>query len=89
MPKEGTTLWCTSSYYQQSINATVFILDINVLNIVPAGPKMPLPADFFNVTDFEWGFSQGSDKNGNRRKCPDVGIPSGAWPSPYDRLCPE
>jgi hypothetical protein len=89
VPKEGTTLWCTSSYYQQDVNATVSSPDMKVLEVVPRGPKMALPADFFNVTDFEWGLSQGSDKNGNRGTYPNVGIPTGGWPSPYDRLCAE
>jgi hypothetical protein len=62
---------------------------MKVLGVVPTGPKMALPVDFFNVTDFEWGFSQGSDKNANRGTFPNVGIPSGGWPSPYDRLCAE
>jgi hypothetical protein len=56
---------------------------------VPTGPKMALSVDFFNVTNFEWGFSQGSDKNANRGTFPNVGIPSGGWPSPYGRLCAE
>ena len=33
---------------------------MKVLDIVPTEPKMPLSVDFFDVTDFEWGFSQGS-----------------------------
>lgn len=86
IPKQGTTLWCTSSYYQQDVEATVSLPAMDVLEIVPTGPKMALPADFFNVTDFEWGLSQGSDKNANRGKYPDVGF-GGGWPSPYDRLC--
>lgn len=86
-PQEGMTLWCTSSYYQQEVNATVSSPDMKVLEVVPTGPKMALPVDFFNVTDFEWGLSQGSDKNGNRGTYPNVGIPSGGWPSPCDRLC--
>jgi hypothetical protein len=89
VPKEETTLWCTSSYYQQDVNATVSSPDMKVLEVVPTGPKMALPADLFNVTDFEWGLSQGSDKNGNRGTYPNVGIPTGGWPSPYDRLCAE
>lgn len=87
VPKEGTTLWCTSSYYQQDVNATVSSPDMQVLEVLPIGPKVALPADFFNVTEFEWGMSQGSDANGNRGTFPSVGIPSGGWPSPYDRLC--
>ncbi|KAH0030196.1 hypothetical protein KCU78_g3135, partial [Aureobasidium melanogenum] len=87
VPKEGTTLWCTSSYYQQDVSATVSAPNMKVLEVVPTGPKLALPADFFNITEFEWGMSQGSDANGNRGTFPSVGIPSGGWPSPYDRLC--
>lgn len=86
--QEDTTLWCTSTYYQQEVEATVSLPALNVLEIVPTGPKMALPVDLFNVTDFEWGLSQGSDKNANRGTYPDVGI-GGGWPSPYDRLCHE
>ncbi|KAH0287074.1 hypothetical protein KCU62_g6191, partial [Aureobasidium sp. EXF-3399] len=88
VPKEEATLWCTSSYYQQDVEATVSVPAMGVLEIVPTGPKTALPMDFFNVTDFEWGLSQGSDKNANRGTYPDVGI-GGGWPSPYDRLCHE
>jgi hypothetical protein len=56
VPKEGTILWGTSSYHQQEVNATVSSPDLNVLEVVPTGPKMALSVDFFNVTNFEWWY---------------------------------
>ncbi|THW14865.1 hypothetical protein D6D24_05255 [Aureobasidium pullulans] len=84
--KENATLWCSSSYYYQEVNATVASPGMKVLEVVPTGPKKALPIDFFNVTDFEWSMSQGYEANVNRGPYPAGGYASGGWPSVYDRL---
>lgn len=57
---------------------------MNVVEVIPTGPKRPLPIDLFNVTDFERGMSEGYEAYVNRGDYPTSG-----WPSPYDRLCAE
>lgn len=54
---------------------------MHVLNIVPVGPKQPLPGDLINITDFEWSMSQGYEKNNNRGS-----YPTSSWPDPKERI---
>jgi hypothetical protein len=49
----ATALFCTPSYYSQSVNATVTIPDRKVLSVQPVGPKVPLTDKEFNTTHFE------------------------------------
>ncbi|KAH0271234.1 hypothetical protein KCU91_g7522, partial [Aureobasidium melanogenum] len=77
----NTTLWCRPTYYQQEVRATVVPPEMHVLDIVPVGPKQPLPGDLINITDFEWSMSQGYEKNNNRGS-----YPTSSWPDPKERL---
>lgn len=78
---ESTSLFCESSYYQQYVNATVVPPHMTVADIVPVGSKMPLPADLFNITDFEWGMSDGQQAFQNRGS-----FPTSQWPDATERL---
>ncbi|KAH0314041.1 hypothetical protein KCU71_g6731, partial [Aureobasidium melanogenum] len=77
----NTTLWCRPFYYQQEVKATVIPPKMHVLDIVPVGPKLSLPSDLINITDFEWSMSQGYEKNNNRGS-----YPTSSWPDPKDRI---
>lgn len=54
---------------------------MHVLNIVPVGPKQPLPGNLINITDFEWSMSQGYEKNNNRGS-----YPTSSWPDSKERV---
>ncbi|KAG9602119.1 hypothetical protein KCU77_g3391, partial [Aureobasidium melanogenum] len=77
----NTTLWCRPFYYQQEVRATVIPPQMNILDIVPMGPKKPFSSDLINITDFEWSMSQGYEKNNNRGS-----FPTSSWPDPKERV---
>lgn len=60
----ATALFCTPSYYSQSVNATVTIPDQKVLLVQPLGPKMPLTDKEFNITHFETLLANGIPAQG-------------------------
>lgn len=80
-PIVATGLFCESRYYQQDVNATVSPPHMSVVDIVPTGPKLPIPTDLFNVTDFEKGLSGGQQKYQNRGE-----YPTSQWPDSTERL---
>lgn len=47
-------LFCEPTYYQQQVEATITLPNNSVVASTPIGPKQPLPADFFNTTNFGW-----------------------------------
>ncbi|KAF1847953.1 uncharacterized protein K460DRAFT_363968 [Cucurbitaria berberidis CBS 394.84] len=52
-PQDVAAIYCTPFYYQQSVSATVDILNQRPLNIRSVGEKHRLAMDIFNITIFE------------------------------------
>lgn len=61
-----TTLFCRSDYYYQDVMATVALPRMSVTGIEVTGPKVPLPLDIFNTTNFEAAMSVGQQDEGVR-----------------------
>ncbi|KAG9757491.1 hypothetical protein KCU73_g4382, partial [Aureobasidium melanogenum] len=80
-PLESSTLWCRPTYYQQEVNATVAPPSMSVLDVLPTGPKRPLPMDLINITDFEWSLSEGYEVNNNRGE-----FLTSSWPDPQEQV---
>ncbi|OQO13974.1 hypothetical protein B0A48_00849 [Cryoendolithus antarcticus] len=74
-PVRSTSVFCTSYYYQQEVNATVTATHKQVLNVVPLSPKAPLPLDLFNTTIFEWAMGTGNVNMTARSPYPLPGFP--------------
>ncbi|KAL1302883.1 hypothetical protein AAFC00_003210 [Neodothiora populina] len=55
---------------------------MSVTQVTPLGAKQPLPADLFNITNFEWSMSDGSEKFQNRGAYP----PFSDWPDASRRV---
>lgn len=66
-----TALYCNATYYQQDVRATVLALSRSVVGIAAIGPKVSLPGDMFNITNFEMSLSSG-------------GVPSNGTGSPFE-----
>jgi len=66
---------------QQDVNATVVPPRMSMMNIVPTGPKIPLPFDLVNITELSWSLSQGKEFNNNRGP-----FPTSSWPFPQAQL---
>lgn len=79
---ESTTIYCESSYYQQYVNATVSRPGMSVINVVPLGPKQPLPEDLFNITEFEHSMSAHTEVFRNRGNYP----PIVDWPDATEKV---
>jgi hypothetical protein len=54
---------------------------MSISNILPTGPKKPLPVDLVNITDFEWSLSQGYEFNNNRGA-----FLTSSWPDPQEQV---
>ncbi|KAJ9659540.1 hypothetical protein H2201_007289 [Coniosporium apollinis] len=76
-----TALWCEPTYYQQEVNATVSLPLKSIREIIPLGPKLPVPADVFNATEFEWAMSSGQQRSRTRGE-----FPANTWPEARSRL---
>lgn len=76
-----TALWCEPTYYEQEVNATVSLPLKSVEKITPLGAKLPVPADIFNATEFEWSTSNGEQRDWNRGE-----YPTSSWPEARSRL---
>lgn len=66
---------------QQEVNATVAPPSMSVLNLLPTGPRRPLPVDLINITDFEWSLSEGYEVNNNRGE-----FLTSSWPDPQEQV---
>ncbi|OQO15247.1 hypothetical protein B0A48_00630 [Cryoendolithus antarcticus] len=74
-PARSTSVFCTSHYYQQEVNATVTATHKQVLDVVPLSPKAPLPLDLFNTSIFEWAMGTGNVNMTARSPYPLPGFP--------------
>lgn len=70
-----TSLFCHATYYQQFVNATISLPTNEVLDVRPLGNKLPLPADLFNVSTFEWAMSSGVEEFQTRGDYPTSSFP--------------
>lgn len=70
-----TSLFCSATYYQQAVNATISLPSNAVLESKAVGPKSPLPADLFNVSTFEWTMSSGQEPVSPRGDYPTTSFP--------------
>lgn len=61
-----TTLFCRSSYYYQDVKATVAPPHMSVTGVEVMGPKVPLPPEIFNTTNFEAAMSVGQQDEETR-----------------------
>ena len=57
--RNATALFCKPAYYTQRAKATVSVPDHTVLSTTKLGPKMELPAEDFNITQFEYLIANG------------------------------
>lgn len=71
-----TSRWCQSSYYTQSVLATVAVPNMQVLDYVVLGSAESLSTDLFNVTDFEASMSMGHQDNDLRTGFPSMSFPN-------------
>lgn len=72
----ATSLFCKPQYYQQKVNATILWPSNAVQSITPVGEKLPLPADLFNTSTFEWAMSSGQLQDYDTRgDFPTIGFP--------------
>lgn len=56
-----TSRWCQSSYYTQAVRATLMLPNMEVIGYTTLGDPEPLPADLFNISDFEAAMSMGHE----------------------------
>ncbi|KAL9581934.1 MAG: hypothetical protein Q9203_005698 [Teloschistes exilis] len=55
-----TALFCEPSYWTQDVNATLTVPSMNVSDVVPLGPRIPLTDNDFNRTAFEYVIGTGA-----------------------------
>ncbi|KAK4621941.1 hypothetical protein CLAFUW4_06852 [Fulvia fulva] len=70
-----TAMFCTPTYYQQSVNATIELPSNAVLGVQATGEKLPLPKDLFNSSTFEWAMNSGMARFPVRGDFPESGFP--------------
>lgn len=71
----ATSLYCTSSYFQQNVTAIVSLPLMVPISVRGRGPKLPLPDDLFNASSFEWAMSSGQEQEPVRGPYPVTGFP--------------
>ena len=59
-PVNITALFCRSSYWTQTVNATVVVPMMTVSSITPLGPLLPLTGEVFNIPAFNYIINTGS-----------------------------
>jgi len=75
--KKPTRLFCQPNYYVQEVNATVKLgLHKSVTSVDRLGPKLPIPDNIFNLTDFGWQLASAVQKNLYARSP----MPATKWP---------
>ncbi|PIA92301.1 hypothetical protein CB0940_09459 [Cercospora beticola] len=73
--ENDTSLFCQASYYQQQVNATISVPSNAVIEANPIGVKLPLPADLFNISSFEWAMNSGQEQVATRGEWPTTSFP--------------
>ncbi|CAK1366108.1 unnamed protein product [Cercospora beticola] len=73
--ENDTSLFCQASYFQQQVNATISLPSNSVLGAQPVGAKLPLPADLFNISTFEWAMNSGQEQVATRGEWPTTSFP--------------
>ena len=71
-PTNATALFCTPTYYMQQVDATVSLPEHSIVTATPLGPQMPLPADKFNVSLFEYLLTSGTPPSFNATARQDI-----------------
>ncbi|EME82433.1 uncharacterized protein MYCFIDRAFT_40224 [Pseudocercospora fijiensis CIRAD86] len=71
-----TALFCEATYYQQEVHATIALPSKAVISTSPAGEKIPLPSDMFNISSFEWAMASGMEQVPTRGEYPTSSFPS-------------
>lgn len=74
-PQNVTRLYCTPSYYQQEVTATIDASTQSPLHIDIIGNKVPLPANKWNSTFFEYQMN-----TGRNNEQPRGALPINYWP---------
>ncbi|RYN51103.1 hypothetical protein AA0118_g10587 [Alternaria tenuissima] len=59
-PQNVTRLYCTPAYYQQEVTANIHAVTRRPVNITAKGEKVPLPAEKWNTTFFEYQMNTGN-----------------------------
>ncbi|GAB7330642.1 hypothetical protein MBLNU13_g02212t1 [Cladosporium sp. NU13] len=80
-PGPVTRLFCETSYYEQTVAATVRQSDGRVMSFNDTGPKLALPPGTFNTSLFEWQINSATQQNTVRST-----IPSTKWPDQDPQL---
>ncbi|KAL9638011.1 MAG: hypothetical protein Q9204_001648 [Flavoplaca sp. TL-2023a] len=55
-----TAVFCEPTYWTQQVEATVRVPSMNVTEMSPLAPRIPLPDDMFNRTALEYGIGTGA-----------------------------
>jgi hypothetical protein len=69
-PQNVTRLYCTPFYYQQEVTATLDASTRRPLNVTTRGDKVPLPAEKWNATFFEYQMNTGKNNEQPRDSLP-------------------
>lgn len=81
-PNEVTRLYCTPSYYEQKVNATVNARTKAPISYTVLGDKQALPLDKWNSTFFEPQMNTGKVNEFNRK----ISLPLTLWPDQRETL---
>ncbi|KAL8905993.1 MAG: hypothetical protein Q9171_006457 [Xanthocarpia ochracea] len=57
-----SAVFCEPTYWTQDVNATVIVPSMNVSDVSPLGPRIPLPDTLFNRTAFEYNIGTGAQE---------------------------
>ncbi|KAF1986545.1 hypothetical protein K402DRAFT_404272 [Aulographum hederae CBS 113979] len=71
-----STVYCRPSYFYQDVNATISLPSRGVVDVQPVGPKVSLPADIFNGSNFEESINVGHQRFAVRGDYPTFNWPN-------------
>lgn len=81
-PNNVTRLYCTPSYYEQEVTATIDAQTKAPINYIVTGEKIDLPAEKWNSTLFESQMNTGRVNEFNRRRS----LPLSTWPDQIETI---
>ena len=75
-----SAVFCEPTYWTQEVNATVAVPSMNVSDVSPLGPRIPLPDNMFNRTTFEYNIGTGAQAKSPRADIPETTNIIDQWP---------